>query len=264
MLTIFTPTYNRAYILPKLYDSLKNQTDKNFEWLIVDDGSTDNTKSLVEEWVLEKEIQIKYIKIENGGKSNAINIGVEHATGELFFIVDSDDFLTADAIEVIEKTENSYSKEQTFFIAGHCYKRSNYRTNSAITSFNGKVPEFADSLELAFKYGASSDKAEVFYTAVLKKFQFPKIENNKFIPEALVWYRIAKAGYKFKVCDEAIYMCDYIEDGYTQNFKSNLKKNCKGFALFYKECLSYSEIPLKIKIKYLIRLLQCKLYEVAQ
>jgi len=264
MITIFTPTYNRAYILPKLYDSLKKQTCKNFEWLIVDDGSSDNTKELVDKWILENEIKINYLKIENGGKSNAINIGVQNAKGDLFFIVDSDDFITENAVFLIENTEKSLNKNQTFFIAGHCYKRSNYRTNSAITSFNGLIPEFADSLELAFKYGASSDKAEIFYTDVLKKFPFPKIENNKFIPEALIWYRIAKAGYKFKICDEVIYMCDYIEDGYTQNFKSNLKKNCKGFKIFYKECLSYSEIPLKIRIKYFIRFLQCKLYEVFQ
>lgn len=264
MLTIFTPTYNRAYILPKLYESLTRQTAKSFEWLIVDDGSSDNTKEIVDKWIKQKKVKINYIKIENGGKSNAINVGVENAKGDLFFIVDSDDFLTDDAVKTIAETEKSFSKEQNFKIAGHCYKRSNYRTNTAITSFSGIVPEFADSLELAFKYGASADKAEIFYTDVLKNFPFPKIEKNKFIPEALVWYRIAKAGYKFKVCDKAIYMCDYIEDGYSQNFKSNLKKNCRGFKLFYKECLFYKEIPLITRAKYFIRYLQCKLYEVAK
>ena len=108
----------------------------------------------------------------------------------------------------------------------------------------------------------TGDKAEVFYTDVLKRFPFPDLPSNKFVPEALVWYRISNAGYKLIIKDDAIYQCDYIADGYTKNFISNLKKNCTGFALFYKECLKYKEIPLFTKTKYLIRFLQCKLYEV--
>ena len=83
----------------------------------------------------------------------------------------------------------------------------------------------------------------MFYTDILKKFPFPDLTRNKFIPEALVWYRIANAGYQLILKEDTIYQCDYIEDGYTKNFMKNLKKNSKGFALFYKECLSYNEIP---------------------
>ena len=267
MITVFTPTYNRAYILPKLYQSLCQQTCKDFEWLIVDDGSSDDTESLVQNWITENKLTINYIKRENGGKSTAINLGVQNANGNLFFIVDSDDFLTDDAIELISNSEknrshkaiNSISEES---LAGYCYKKINYRTGEVISSSSKNLPKLASSLELAFKYKMSGDKAEVFYTDVLKRFPFPEIPGNKFIPEALIWYRIANANYKFIIKNEAIYQCDYIEDGYTQNFMSNLKKNCKGFGLFYRECLYYKEIPLFDKIKYFIRFLQCKLYEV--
>lgn len=99
LLTIFTPSYNRAYILPKLYESLKRQTDKRFEWVIVDDGSVDDTESLVNGWINESLININYQKQQNQGKHIAINTGVEMANGELFFIVDSDDQLTLNAVE---------------------------------------------------------------------------------------------------------------------------------------------------------------------
>jgi glycosyltransferase involved in cell wall biosynthesis len=265
MITIFTPTYNRAYILPKLYESLVLQSDKNFEWLIVDDGSTDDTNKLVDSWIGENKIKINYLKTKNRGKSSAINTGVENAEGNLFFIVDSDDFLTNDAVEKIlndEKTLKSQNQKFSFFVAGFCYKKRNYRTGSIISSFVCETSvRFASSLELAYEYNASGDKAEIFYTDVLKKFPFPEIPYNKFVPEALVWYRIAGAGYKFFVSDDAIYMCDYIEDGYTKNFKNNLKKNFRGFALFYKECLFYKEIPFTVKLKFFIRYVQCLIYQ---
>lgn len=101
MITIFTPTYNRAYILPELYKSLCRQTNKDFEWLVIDDGSTDNTNDLIQSWKADGRVRINYVKTENRGKSSAINTGVNKATGDIFFIVDSDDYLTDDAIDSV-------------------------------------------------------------------------------------------------------------------------------------------------------------------
>ncbi|WP_022932670.1 glycosyltransferase family A protein [Treponema bryantii] len=262
MITVFTPTYNRAYTLQKLYESLCNQICKDFEWLVVDDGSTDETSTLFEKWKTENKIRINVLYRTNGGKSTAINLGVQNAKGNLFFIVDSDDFLTVDAVEKLVSAERKKKiQNYSFPVAGFCYRRKNYRTGELIGFSRKTLPTTASSLELSFKYGFVGDKAEVFYTDILRQFPFPDIPNNKFVPEALVWYHIAANGYKLIIIDEAIYQCDYIADGYTKNFKSNLKKNCRGFALFYKECLKYQEIPLFIKVKYLVRFLQCKLYE---
>ena len=101
MLTIFTPTFNRAELLKRVYDSLLRQREKNFSWLIVDDGSTDNTKEVVEEWLREGRINIQYEYQENGGKMRAHNQGVNLCNTELFLCLDSDDFLTEDAVEII-------------------------------------------------------------------------------------------------------------------------------------------------------------------
>ena len=98
--TVFTPTYNRGYILPKLYDALRSQTSSDFEWIIVDDGSTDNTENLVAGWTGENnKFEIIYIKQENAGKMQAVNKGVTYAKGKMFFIVDSDDCLPENSIE---------------------------------------------------------------------------------------------------------------------------------------------------------------------
>ncbi len=109
--TIFTPTYNRAYMLENLYNNLKEQTFKDFEWLIVDDGSTDNTKELVNTFIDEKLININYIIKQNGGKHTAMNLGSEYSQGELFFVVDSDDGLVKDALEKMNKSWQSVKEK---------------------------------------------------------------------------------------------------------------------------------------------------------
>ena len=101
IITVFTPTYNRAYLIGELYESLCNQSCKDFEWLVVDDGSTDDTEVLINSFIAENKINIYYAKQPNGGKHRAINRGVRLAKGELFFIVDSDDQLPCESIQSV-------------------------------------------------------------------------------------------------------------------------------------------------------------------
>ena len=114
LVTVFTPTYNRGHLLGRLYESLKAQSDHRFEWLIVDDGSTDDTADIVAPWLAQKELPVTYIRTENGGKHRAINHGISIAHGEIFFIVDSDDWLAPNAIERIFYWENSIAGEKNF------------------------------------------------------------------------------------------------------------------------------------------------------
>ena len=120
MITIFTPTYNRAEFLAPLYDSIKNQSSKDFEWVIVDDGSTDNTYSAVAEIINSHDgsFPIRYFKKPNGGKHTAINMGVNVEEGELFLILDSDDELPPTAIETIEKRYKMIMANKT--LSGVC------------------------------------------------------------------------------------------------------------------------------------------------
>jgi glycosyltransferase involved in cell wall biosynthesis len=253
MITVFTATYNRSYIIKKLYDSLLVQTNKNFEWLIVDDGSEDDTKKLINSFIEKNMIRIKYLYKQNGGKHTAINLGVKEASGKYFFIVDSDDTLTPDACE---KVENELKNIHSDKYAGVCFRRGGA---ASIKKF--PADRFtANSLELAYKYNCKGDKAEVFFTEILRKYPFPEPLRCNFVPEALVFNRIANDGLSFLCIDYPVYICDYLDDGLTINFKRNFKKNRIGFALYYRECLFNKKIPAYSKIVCLIRLIQIALY----
>lgn len=247
--TIFTPTYNRKYTLPRLYESIKKQTIKDFEWIIIDDGSTDGTEQLVESWLKEKnDFKINYEKVTNNGKHRAINKAVKLAKGKMFFIVDSDDYLTEDAIEKIKYYENTLPKKDKALYAGVAGFRG-YTINDSI----GKMiqEEYIDALNTERKrFGLLGDKAEAYYTKILKKYPFPEFNNEKFIPESVVWNKISADGYKIRWFNQIIYICNYLEDGLTKNTLKLYRENHKGYLLFIKSEIENTNPDLKRKIKY--------------
>lgn len=243
-ITVFTPTFNRAKLLSKLYNSLLNQTFKDFEWLIVDDGSTDNTKDVVEEFISENKIYIKYLYKENGGKHRAINKGIDNAEGKLFFIVDSDDYLTYDALETINKYEKKINSND---IAGVCGLRGKNEEILIGTTFVGSELDIYNYDRK--KYKISGDKAEAYYTQVLKKYKFPEYDGEKFINESLVWNKIAIDGYKLKYFNKIIYLCDYLDDGLTKNMDKILENNPIGFREYIDQLLIINKKDLFEKIK---------------
>lgn len=244
LITIFTPTYNRSYTLKKLYDSLRQQTEQNFEWIIIDDGSSDDTEELVENLKRENKIPITYEKQKNGGKHRAINRGLKLAAGEFFFIVDSDDFLTNDAIEKINIgcIEGADLKECCGLIFNNIYPDK--------TCVGGKPSIdrlYCNLFEFRFKYKIRGDKAEVYKTEIIRNFLFPEISNELFCPEALVMHRIAKR-YKMLYINEGIYVCEYLPDGLSAKIVKIRMKSPQYSTLYYKE-LFYYDIPMKQKIK---------------
>ena len=243
MITVFTPTYNRAYIIGQLYQSLLAQTCKDFEWVIVDDGSTDNTEQLVKSWQNEGKIAITYQKKQNGGKPSAINAGVNLARGEYFWIVDSDDTITADGVETCLKWLKTLPKDKKF--AGIGGLRGNSKGEVIGSTFKG---EYLDTTQLErAKYNIMGDKSEVFYTEVMRRYPFPQFEGEKFVPEALVWNRIAADGYKIRWFNRIIHTTEYLSDGYTQNVDKNLIANWQGYSLYVKELMA-GPAPVKDKV----------------
>lgn len=240
-ITVFTPTYNRAYTLERLYKSLLNQTCYDFEWLIVDDGSTDGTSALIDSFQNNQLFDVRYYRQENNGKHVAINKGVSLAQGDLFFIVDSDDYLTINSIETIITWENSISDKSSFAgIAGN----KGFTNESIIgRTFSGKYVD-ATSLERD-KYHIEGDKAEVFYTNILKQFPFPVFDGERFITENVVWYRIAAEGYRLRWFNEIIYIAEYLEDGLSAKQIQLYADNPKGFALSIKQKIKYRDYGKK-------------------
>ena len=182
--TVFTPTYNRAYIIEELYRSLQRQTYTDFEWLVIDDGSADNTEELFEGFCRENNpFPIRYIKKENGGKCRAINRGLELARGELFFTVDSDDYLTDDALEKVVQWEAVLHKDQKF-----CGIVANRGTTPDSTP-NPMLPgDYLDSNAFEMYDSALGEKALIFYTEIHRKYLYPEFEGERFMTEAVTWH----------------------------------------------------------------------------
>lgn len=245
-ITVFTPTFNRGYIIENLYKSLQRQSYKNFQWIVIDDGSEDDTEKLFEKWTNEDNLfDITYKKVKNGGKHRAINRAIEIAEGELFFIVDSDDYLTDHALEKVIKWEETIKNKNEF--AGVAGVRG-YSINSRIgNTFKGEYID-ATSLERN-KNNITGDKAEVFYLDILKKYKFPEFEGEKFVTEKVVWNQIAYDGYKIRWFNEIIYICDYLEDGLTKSMSRIELENPKALALSMKLDSMHYNMSNKKKIQ---------------
>lgn len=244
LLTIFTPTYNRANLLSRLYDSLCLQSSQNFEWIIVDDGSTDNTDDIVKTFISEAKISIIYYRQENAGKHVAINKGVSLAKGDLFFIVDSDDYLTPGAVDFIK--ENYKRIEDVDCIAGLA-ARCGYTAENPIGSLNFKSDITETVFDFRYRRKIFGDMAEIIKTKVMKDFLFPRIDSERFMPEAVVWNRI---GLKYRILwlPDIIYIAEYLDGGLTDNIFFIRKKSPEGALLFYKE-LQSMPVPFLQKIR---------------
>ncbi|MBE6055096.1 MAG: glycosyltransferase family 2 protein [Clostridium sartagoforme] len=245
-INICTPTYNRGHLLPNLYKSLINQTFKSFEWLIIDDGSNDNTKKIVENFQKENKIKIKYIYKNNGGKHTALNIGIKEANSELFFIVDSDDILTENSLELIWETWIKINNKDEF--AGIAGLRGYSESEIIGDTFEGKYLD-ATYIDLRFSKGINGDKAEVYRTDIMKKYVFPEFKGERFLTEAVVWNRIANDNLKLRWINEIIYITEYLEGGLTDNYSKLMVNNWNGTNLYYKEILESKKINKQKRLK---------------
>ena len=237
--TVFTPTYNRAYILGDLYHSLQRQTCMDFEWLIVDDGSADDTKALVASWQGEENpFPIRYVYQENGGKCRAINRGLKEADGRLFFTVDSDDYLTDDAIEKVIRWDGELPKDGHF--CGYVGNRGITPTQTPNRLFPGG---YLDGTALNRYDQVDGERAFVFYTEIHRKYLYPEFPGEKFLTEAVTWDLMAHDGYKMRFYNDIIWIWEYKDDGLTRAGYRVFLENPQGTGLFFRqkaEFLHYS------------------------
>jgi len=243
--TVFTPAYNRRDLMMRLYESLCVQYAKNFEWVIVDDGSTDGTEEVFSTLASDT-FNIVYKKVENGGKHRAINKGLELASGKVFAIVDSDDWLPPDATKKIEKYFHEIEEEEKKF-AGIALKKADGDTEISVgTTFQGESVD-ATVLERK-KYNINGDKFEVFYTEVLRNYPFPSFPDEKFMSEAVVWNRIAADGYMLRWYNDNAYFCNYLEGGLTDSHERCLENSPQGYLLYIKELVKWNVLSFKQKM----------------
>lgn len=228
-LTIMTPTYNRAHTLPKLYESLCNQTNLEFYWLVVDDGSTDNTKELINLWIKENKIKIKYKYQKNQGMNVAINSAIKIAKTELFVWIGSDDFLPVDMVETIINLWISNDINDN--IAGIIGLDTTYEGKVIGNEFPNNLIE-CDYNTLYKKYEVYGDKTYVYRTDILKENLFPIFGEEKEMVTAYLHSRIAEK-YKLLILNKSLCNVFYSQDGISNNYWMTIKTNCNGHAFYH-------------------------------
>ena len=232
-ISVLTPTYNREKLLEKLYSSLLENSNYKveIEWLIMDDGSTDNTKKVVQGFKENKNLKIKYYYQENQGKMTAINNLVEKSTGDLIVDCDSDDYFTKDAFKII--SENYEENKNHNEIYGICFLKYDQNGKNMGNNFKNKETTMFD---LYFKEGETGEKAIVFYSDIRKRYKHELEGGEKFVTEARMYHKMDEK-YKMLCINKPIMICEYQEDGYTKNIKKQFIENKYGYFEYFKEIM---------------------------
>lgn len=238
--SILTPTYNRANLLYRLAESLYCQDYNDFEWIIVDDGSTDDTEKVVKELIKKYSFKINYIKKENGGKPSAHNEGVKNADSELTIICDDDDYFVLGKLKDIANIWNKYKREEVGGIIAH----RGYNEKEII---GRRFPDgiYAD-IKKIFKT-SYYDTVQIYKTDLLKRNLFPITPGEKFVPEVWLWNTLDK-NYKLILMNDVVEICNYRNDGLTKTNSQTMWNNPIGYSYYFKQC--YDECVGLSRIKY--------------
>jgi len=237
--TVMTATFNRAHTLPRVYASLREQTFRHFEWIVVDDGSTDPTPQLIQEWRANSSFPILYLRQENLGKHVAENRAVAMAHGRFVVALDSDDWLLPDALHRLRQVWDSIPvqhRDGFLGVAGRCAFPDG-------TKIGSDAPvHFLDSeeIELRWRFRIMGDNAGMNRTDILRAFPTPEFENEKFVPDALALNRIALR-YKTRYFDEVIQMVTYQEGGLSDRIRLIRMQSPSASLLYYGELLDVSD-----------------------
>lgn len=243
-ITVITPTYNRAYTLHLCYESLKAQTSKEFEWLIIDDGSTDNTSELVDSWLSETcGFSIRYYPKTNGGKASALNMAFDCLLSEYAVVLDSDDTFFPTAIENALKELEECSKDEK------CCGLMPFRHNPDGSVMGGRTLKSGSKVSMIdILNGGYRTELICFYkSALLKTHKFPQFPGEKFVSPQWLDFELSRE-YYFIASDSKICICEYIEDGLTRNKVNIIKKNPLGYTIRKQQDLEFSS-SIKLKVK---------------
>lgn len=232
--TVFTPAYNRAHLLPRLYHSLCQQTSDDFEWLIVDDGSSDNTKELVACWIQENRIPIRYIEQENQGMHGAHNTAYKNISTELNTCIDSDDYMPDNAVELILNKWSTVDQEQYAGIIGLDATESRAIIG---TKFNTVYT----TLEDFYLGGGKGDKKLVYRTDIIQRYpEYPVFEGEKYVGLGTKYLFIDKE-YQLATLNEVLVIVEYQQDGSSNTMFQQYVKYPKGFIYNRMVSMQYSK-----------------------
>ena len=253
-LTVFTTTYNRAYLLPQLYNSLCGQSNPNFIWLVVDDGSTDNTRELVASWIRDAVLEIRYIYQDNQGMHGGHNTAYANIETTWNTCIDSDDYMPPNAVEIILEHIDGVGEGYAGFAGLDIDKNGNI--------IGSEFPEGlheSNLLDIYNKHHIKGDKKLVYKTAIVRKYPpYPLFKNENFVPLSYLYYLIDQ-DYKLKLINKPLVVVEYQTDGSTKNMLRQYRRNPRGFAFARKSALTIG-ISLKDDFKNLVHIVSSFLF----
>ena len=246
VITVITPTYNRLKEIKKLYSSLNEQKNKDFVWLVIDDGSNDNTKSFFKNLNKSIDFKIEYYYKSNGGKHTALNYAFKKIKTSLFCVVDSDDYLAENAIQVIIDNYNFYKEKGVY---GFVYLKGYSISNPITMKFKEDV-FIGDYIKDIINKQPHGDRFEIFYSELLLNHKFPIFKDEKFIGEGFFWNEISR-NKKIVFINKVLYICDYLTGGLTKQGREMRILNPLGGITHAQEYIK-KDYCLKIRIKNMI------------
>lgn len=238
-----TPTYNRAHLLTTCYTSLCRQTVKDFEWIIVDDGSRDDTEAVVKTFA-EADFPVIYVKKENGGKHTALNASHPYIRGRYVLILDSDDYLTEDAVEQVVLRWEEWTLQEDI---GMVIFLKGATTESPVCTVNDYgIP--VDILRYSRNRITGNDCCEVIRTELFKQYPFPVFPGERFVAECALWNRVART-HQCVYVNEVIYICEYLEGGLSDSGRRMRIRNPLG-GMFTSELRMVRKNYITQRVKY--------------
>ncbi|MCL6294997.1 glycosyltransferase family 2 protein [Jejuia spongiicola] len=255
-ITVFTPTYNRAYCLHKCYESLIHQSNQDFVWLIIDDGSTDDTKELIESWIKENKIDIRYHFQENLGMHGGHNAAYRLIQTPLNVCIDSDDFMAEGAIDkIISYWEGIKDKPKFAGLVG-------LDADESGVIIGTKIPKNIKATTLYELYNTHKvlgDKKLVLRTDVVKKYPpYPIYEGERFVPLGYL-YQLIDQDYKLFPVNDVFCIVEYMEDGSSMNMLKQYRRHPRGFAFSRKSRMKLAK-SFKDKFKNAIHYVSSSLF----
>ncbi|MCM3412443.1 glycosyltransferase family 2 protein [Metabacillus litoralis] len=255
ILTVFTPTFNRGYILHQCYESLKRQTNKEFIWLIIDDGSSDNTEELVNSWIKDNDISISYFKQENQGMHGAHNTAYSLIDTELNVCIDSDDYMPDDAIEKIISFWRKHGSNEVGGMIGLDCKSNGDIIGTKLPAELKKSTLF----NLYQKKGVKGDKKIVYRTELSKKFPYPVFPNEKLVPLSYKYFML-DLECELLLLNEPLCVVEYLPDGSSMNIFRQYRNSANGFRFYRMEMMKLPNTSLTFKFKQAVHYVSCSLF----
>ncbi len=266
LFTVCTPTFNRASLLQRAYDSLARQTFQDFEWIVVDDGSTDNTREMVENLARQQRLRVRYFWKSNGGKHTALNLAVREARGALFTVVDSDDWFEPRALERMKGHWDQIPLEERVRFKGVCGLFA-YESGQVVGDKFPSDVMVADDLDLLLCYQVGGDKIGFTRIEVMREFPFPENVNGPveqsfiYLPESIVWHRMGRK-YPTRFVNDVFAIKEYQEEGISNRTRIIQAENAKAYLLGIYEILTCGrKLPFSYAVRQYSNYIRYSLFE---